>query len=369
MPTIMHISDLHRKARHGPTNLDIVTTLIEDVTKGFERDNRALGLDGTPEALSWPDVLIVSGDLCWNAEPEQYSAAPNNTDDVDVEGLLTQLCDAFVGGDRGRVVLVPGNHDVHWPTFQNDPSAIVEVPPDDHAEDVIEGRRNDSTVRYRKGDRYRERLRNCSSFLDAWYWPVTSGLASGFPLDHGFRVFEYDALNLIVVGFSSVEDNDSYSTEGRLNDSDIWRAKREIERFRTQKPEALCVAVCHHGQMPSESGHGRDRVTADQFRALGRAGFQIVLHGHSHRTEFERLPSLLDGNGPLVLGAGTIGAPPIDRPESVGFAYNVISFTSNREVVVHARERPTRLAGWRPTLWLTGGSMPRWVSAVTVSVS
>lgn len=67
----------------------------------------------TAEQVQSPDLIIVSGDIIHGIsadEPhpenklrEQYQEALD---------FLSRLADRFVNGDRGRVVIVPGNHDV-----------------------------------------------------------------------------------------------------------------------------------------------------------------------------------------------------------------------------------------------------------------
>ena len=64
-------------------------------------------------AIRSPDIIIVSGDIIHGIRPdtpdpeeklrEQYQEALD---------FLAQLTDRFVGGDRNRVIVVPGNHDV-----------------------------------------------------------------------------------------------------------------------------------------------------------------------------------------------------------------------------------------------------------------
>ena len=105
MFTILHISDLHRMGGTSVTNEELLSSLIAD----FQRSSRE-----TP-SLTQPDAMVVSGDLVEGLRlgSEVYPDALRNQYQ-EAEGLLASLVDEFFGGDRSRVVIVPGNHDVDW---------------------------------------------------------------------------------------------------------------------------------------------------------------------------------------------------------------------------------------------------------------
>src|SRR5205823_5160066 len=102
--SILHISDLHRDP-DNPIRNDVLLDSLEN-------DRRHYCAEETP-SVRRPDLIIVSGDIIHGIksdapEPdkklrEQYHEALD---------FLNVLTDRFVAGDRGRVVIVPGNHDV-----------------------------------------------------------------------------------------------------------------------------------------------------------------------------------------------------------------------------------------------------------------
>lgn len=99
--TIMHLSDLHRSDADPISNIELVSALVSD------RVHQA----GENPAIPAPDAIIVSGDLVQGlpiGSPhypkklrEQYEEA---------EDLLVRLANKFLGGDRSRLIVVPGNH-------------------------------------------------------------------------------------------------------------------------------------------------------------------------------------------------------------------------------------------------------------------
>ena len=100
--SLLRISDLHRDPEN-PIRNDILLDSVEN-------DRRHYSAEETPRVQP-PDLIIVSGDIIHGimadeADPEtklreQYQEAPD---------FLNRLTEQFVMGDRGRVVIVPGNH-------------------------------------------------------------------------------------------------------------------------------------------------------------------------------------------------------------------------------------------------------------------
>ena len=107
MFSILHISDLHRSKEEPIDNNSLIAALLAD-------HDRYMG-----ESPQIPPVgaIVVSGDLIQGAQ----IGAPNWQQSMEdqyavAEGFLSELCDRFLDGDRSRMVLIPGNHDVCWNT-------------------------------------------------------------------------------------------------------------------------------------------------------------------------------------------------------------------------------------------------------------
>jgi 3',5'-cyclic AMP phosphodiesterase CpdA len=105
--SILHISDLHRSPADPITNDELISALVGD------RDRY---LHENPKIPS-PEAIVVSGDLIQGVPlgtndheaklAEQYAVAAE---------FIDELVQRFLGGDRSRVVIVPGNHDIDWNT-------------------------------------------------------------------------------------------------------------------------------------------------------------------------------------------------------------------------------------------------------------
>jgi len=93
MVLILHLSDIHfRKSEFGSAqdpNFYLRNELVRDVEEQCER-------------LGVPDVIIVSGDVAFAGDPDEYTFA---------EAWLSELCQRC-GSSMSSVFVVPGNHDV-----------------------------------------------------------------------------------------------------------------------------------------------------------------------------------------------------------------------------------------------------------------
>ena len=103
--TILHISDLHR----DPSNPISNSSLLDSLERDRDRDRYRT----ENPSISEPDLIIVSGDVIYGI--------PENSKDPDreltqqyeqAEDFLIKLAKSFVNGNRERVIIVPGNHDV-----------------------------------------------------------------------------------------------------------------------------------------------------------------------------------------------------------------------------------------------------------------
>jgi 3',5'-cyclic AMP phosphodiesterase CpdA len=102
--SLLHISDLHRDPTNPIGNAALLSSL--------ENDRRRYTSEQEPSIRS-PDLIIVSGDIVQGIGSGVSDPVKALTEQYDeAAAFLSELARRFVGGDRQRVVLVPGNHDV-----------------------------------------------------------------------------------------------------------------------------------------------------------------------------------------------------------------------------------------------------------------
>src|SRR5262245_16047781 len=103
--SILHLSDLHRDPTNEVRNKALLLSLEQD------RDRYRIE---TPK-ISDPNLIIVSGDIIHGVKHDEPNAEAELQRQYDqAESFLSELADRFVDGDRERVVIIPGNHDVSF---------------------------------------------------------------------------------------------------------------------------------------------------------------------------------------------------------------------------------------------------------------
>ena len=326
MPTLLHISDLHRASEPHLNNDDLVAAILSDATRWKS------------EAIPWPDLVVVSGDLIRGAsidapDPDSEIAAQY----AEASEFLSQLAEAFVDSDRSRVVIVPGNHDVQWSRARNAMKPLS-TSPDGIARKAFQA---GSSIRWNWKDQqayeiidrhlYDSRFDHFRQFQANFY----SGLnPSPFSHDHSDLVFfEYPALGLVVAGFSSCYGNDCFCHVGEIDSGSLALSRQLL----ATSMAPVAIAVWHHGVVGGP--HAQDYMDQRVTHRLIDFGFSVGLHGHQHYSAaapFQlRLPNL---TSMAVVGAGSLAAGDAELPMGERRQFNVVTIDPNSEsATVHVR--------------------------------
>lgn len=119
--SILHISDLHRDLTDEVPN--------EWLIDSIERDLDVMA--GEDPAPPQPTICVVSGDLVYGVLPTAPDAAQELArQSAQALEFLVELSDRLFRGDREKVVILPGNHDVAYPKV-SDSSSLVPPPTTD----------------------------------------------------------------------------------------------------------------------------------------------------------------------------------------------------------------------------------------------
>jgi 3',5'-cyclic AMP phosphodiesterase CpdA len=105
--SILHISDLHRSPADPISNAELISALVGDRERYVNESPR----------IPAPEAIVVSGDLIQGL-PLGTTDYETKLDDqyAVADEFLDELVKRFLDGDRSRVVIIPGNHDVDWNT-------------------------------------------------------------------------------------------------------------------------------------------------------------------------------------------------------------------------------------------------------------
>ncbi len=288
-----------------------------------------------------PDAIVVSGDLIQGVRINTPDWENEITQQYEVcHDFLVALTDRFLAGDRSKVVLVPGNHDVAWPiaaasmevvddaALRLDPASFG--PKREHRWDWEKRQ----LYRIKNRIRYNERFDFYRSFVARFYHDVP--LAYPIAADSHFQLFELAEGRIVVAGFNSCFGNDCFAFHGCIPDSAIAEAHLLL-RAREAQYE-LKMAVWHHNV--EGAPYVSDYMDIDSVYRMIGGGFRLGLHGHQHRSDIGQRVIRIPAQEPmLVVSAGSLCAGPRDLPTGVNRQYNVIelddTFTS---ACVHIRE-------------------------------
>lgn len=329
--SILQLSDLHRDAKNPIRNAPLLDSLQNDL--------RHYNLESA-DKIRKPDIIIVSGDVIQGVNPyhvepervlrEQYAEALE---------FLARLTDAFVEGDRQRVVIIPGNHDASaWHSMQS--MRRVDIIADRKKEFVGQLFSASSRLRWSWADfalyeivdesRYQERFRAFADFYHSFYNGTRSYEVEP---SKQFDVFDFPDVNLSIAAFSSCFNNDILNKQGTIHPECIAAAGARFRRADLQG--RLRMAVWHHNTegVPMQS----DYMDPDTVQNLIDGGFSVGFHGHQHRPQFLHTRFRYGGNRRItVVSAGTLCGSASYR---FGRAYNLIEISmKDREGRLHVRE-------------------------------
>jgi hypothetical protein len=292
--------------------------------------------------ISVPEAIVVSGDLIRGVPLKAANYADELSKQYAVaEEFLDNLVKRFLSGDRSRVVIIPGNHDVDWNTAFNSmqPIEAKDFPP------------NLSSVLYHENSNYRWdwetltlyriadpamyalRLESFWKFFERFYAGV-GGL---------YKVKARTDANLFllcdnrigVAAFNSCHGNDCFAFHGMIRKEVI--AKSHLELNDSGKVFDLLMAVWHHNiEGPP---YRSDYMDADIVRGMIGRGFRLGLYGHQHKAQVTPHQIWLpDRERMAVVSAGSLCAGHRELPTGVFRQYNILeindTFTSVR---VHVR--------------------------------
>lgn len=342
---IMQLSDLHRKISAFPTNKAFVSSIVSDIARYTSEEI----------PVSKPNILVVCGDIVQGSN--RTASFEESTQEIEQQydeatDILNQLSTVLFGGDKQRIVIIPGNHDVSWPHSRksmerlkgNDPN-LAEL-----------CRRLQGDVRWNwedfsfymisDHDLYDQRFALFAKFYATFYNNQRN--YSLIP-EKQYDVFEFPKYETLLVGFNSCFWNDHLNPIGMIHPECIADCHSYIAQEKFE--DWLKIAVWHHDVhgFPMRSDFMDERTV--QF--LIDKGFQIGLHGHLHKDEIFELRFSADQSlKMLVFGCGSLSAPRQGIPLGMSNQYSIIEIdrpsNSLRYHIRKAVEQPPELPIWMP---------------------
>jgi hypothetical protein len=309
MPRLLHISDLHRTPSAELSNTVLLHALKRDLSTG-----------GPPV-----DIIVASGDIVQGSR--DGDAAELSRQYKEASQFLQGLADAFLGGNRDRVVVVPGNHDVDWTASKESMSKVSVAVEARKAllKKLLHARSEHrwswadfEFYRITDSEAYARRFAAFAAFYSEFYQGKRT-----FSLDSAqqYDVFDYPDLNMTLVGLNSCHENDHCNFAGRINPDCIANlgTALNVPRHRNR----LRIAVWHHNTkgLPQEANYMDARILAN----LIDLRFVLGLHGHQHRNDIvDEYASLPARRRLTIISAGSLCAGDDEMPSGERRGFNLI---------------------------------------------
>ena len=329
--SILHISDLHRDPRNPIRN--------EVLLDSLERDRDRYTSTESPR-IKPPELVVVSGDVIQGVKHGVSDASTMLRRQYDEAiNFLSGLAVRFVDGDRDRVIVVPGNHDVSDHHFRKS-LVSVDVTGDAKRELVSELFHPGTRLRWSWSDfrlyeiddleMYEQRFAAFADFYEEFY--EGKRRYSTDPTKQR-DIFDFPDWGLTVVGLCSCYNNDLLNRQGSIHPDCIGHVGTTFRKSTYQ--DRLRIAVWHHNT--EGSPNQVDYMDPDIVQNLIDGGFCVGLHGHHHKpehleTKFRHGPD----RKMILLSAGTLCGGAAFR---FGRAYNVVELdVPDRSGQLHVRE-------------------------------
>lgn len=341
--TILHISDIHK--------VDDVN--YQSLLESLKRDT----LNWRNEHIPMPQFIVISGDLIQGAKTDSEI----KTQYREVRDFLDNLVKLLLGGEKKRLIMVPGNHDVN--RARSIQSMILSTKHiDDNIKDYFSPimpdiRWNWHDQKFYKIDNatiYNSRFELFAEFYNDFYQgdyiypndPIKEGVFIPFPDEK--------------IGFACFNSNyklDHLNISGSIDEDSITSIGPQLEEY--YEKGYLLIGVWHHNY------YGEPRMTnymdKSVFAPMLSYHLRIGLYGHQHIAQVAEEYSNMEEpeesrkrNKMLLISSGTLfGFQKVLQPGQRR-QYNIIEIemgNGQADVAINTREDNNPNPNTKIPLW------------------
>lgn len=338
--SILHISDLHKDA-----------DAIYDQLLASLEDDRVIWRNGNPTILE-PSFIVVSGDLIQGCELNMTKKAATEMLDrqyAEVEAFLAALANRFLNGDRNRIIIVPGNHDVSRNASQRSMTYVDEKERDAVYKTFVSSRGKSCLYRWSwkdfsfckivKDDIYKERFDAYLSFYNRFYHGVREELKDCVD---NVGIVEFPEFNITFACYNSCADLDHLNETGKISNVALYCKREELQDLYDN--HRIIIGVWHHHIYGSP--YFPNFMDRDVLRLLHKRHIQIGLFGHQHcievADEYKNIEEKgADSESILLISSGTLFGGRKQLTSGKPRQYNVIEIEQKNgeaQVRIHVRE-------------------------------
>ncbi len=302
---LIHLSDLHRTGNDPFTNAELITGIRMDL-----HQMKDLGDDFTS-----PDAIVVTGDLVQGVglhETDRLLAQKKQNDEA--LDFLNEIADTFVGGDRSRVVILPGNHDIDRYTAK---LGMQKVDDSAYPKD-LNRELSDPNSKFRwcwkerclfqisDATQYDKKMDGFREVASMFY--KNARLRMEYIPNRSWNHFQV-ADSAIITAFDNCQSIDGYRFSASIRSHDIAEATRALDKCGV-RPKLKIAAWHHNFNGPPLK---QDYLDSDDLRFMLNCGYRIGLHGHQHLPD--AVPYSLHTSSDhimSILSVGSLGASDSD---------------------------------------------------------
>lgn len=368
----MHISDLHRSKGCEISNVALLSSLLTD------RDRYSV--TESPK-IKAPDIIIVSGDVIrGSTNPDGSEDEVQNQYD-EATDFLNKLTTNFLDGDKKKIVITPGNHDIDWKFSKESMEKIDSAKVFDEKNILKQGILKDalnknSSTRWSWKDlsfykitdieKYNKRLEAFANFYTSFY---DGDRKYGIEPKEQYDIFDFPEFDLTITAFNSCYNNDHLRLVGDIHPECIANVNLQLRNLK--KKGRLVLSTWHHNTkgLPYDSNY-MDNSRLKNFIDMG---ISIGFHGHQHKTELiHEFSDVIEQKKIIVFSAGTLCSGPSELPVGNNRQYNIIEIENKEEylklqVTLHVREK-TNSSPFDNPIWTAGRIDSKNVNHYTVEV-
>jgi small GTP-binding protein len=272
------------------------------------------------------EYLVISGDIGSFSTEKEYEAASEM-----MEALIQRT-----GLDTGRVLIVPGNHDLNWDLSKK---AYPFVYKDDSLGPLPEGTfipAGDTGALVRDTGLYQKRF---AHFNNYFYKKIYPGEEYSNDYEKQFTLIKRSEDKILFLGLnSSWEIDHHFRHRPGINMKALTFALDQL--LDDQYNDWLKIAVFHHPVS------GKAMMNDEFLQLLAVHGFQICLHGHIHEAQ-EGFYKYDSKRGLHIIGAGTFGAPANEQVSGIPLQYNLMTLNwETHSITVETRRKEKPDGAW-----------------------
>lgn len=315
--SILHISDIHK----------ITGVEYDHLFQSLRRDKEVFT---EHERIVAPSFVVVSGDLIQG----DYKEDQIREQYKEVESFLTSICDLYLQGDRSRLIVVPGNHDVNRVAT----IASLQLTNNNYENSKDSYFKGANNIRWNWKDRsfyeitdmnrYRQRFNLFVEFFNHFFNGIREYPSD--PEEQAYVVINHD-YEVCFACFNSCCHLDHLCDIGCISDNALNSIGKELTDC--YNAGYLNVAVWHHHfyGSPLETNYMDRSFLTD----LLSCNIQIGLFGHQHFTQIaeEHSDLLLHKDNQvqklLLISSGTLFGGKKVLPENCHRQYNVIEISKD----------------------------------------